>query len=67
MILNFIFLLIFSTDAKNCQDFEIFKGVDYGYYQHHTSIGNWRRVTRGGAGQVYNLLNSQYLASKMEV
>ena len=47
-----IFIYIFVViNAKNCQDFEIFNGMDYGYHQTQTTIKN-TRVSRTSRAQV---------------
>ena len=59
MTSKFLIYLFAVSDAKNCQDFEIFNGMDYGYYQTQTTIKNIR-VSRTSRAQVIYLIYILY-------
>ena len=51
MTSKFLIYIFAVINAKNCQDFEIFNGIDYGYHQTQTTIKN-TRVSRTSRAQV---------------
>ena len=66
MTSKFLIYIFAVIDAKNCQDFEIFNGMDYGYYKTQTTIKN-KRVSRTSRAQVNYLIYILYEIMKFQM